>query len=181
MVAEIMNDSGKDEKPITVLLAGNPNVGKSVIFNHLTGIGVTVSNYPGTTVEITEGKARFDGRTILVRDLPGIYSIIAATMDQMVARRAILEEKNAIVVNIIDASNLERNLNLTLQILELEVPVVIVLNMLDEAHKRGIEINHDKLSEILGVPVVPTVAIRGEGIKEAIEVAMQIADKKRNP
>ncbi|MFX0089025.1 MAG: ferrous iron transport protein B [Promethearchaeota archaeon] len=179
IVAEISGESRKDEKLVTVLLVGNPNVGKSVIFNYLTGIGVTVSNYPGTTVEITEGKARSDGRTILVKDLPGIYSIIAATMDQMVARRAILEEKNAIVVNIIDASNLERNLNLTLQILELEVPVVIVLNMLDEAHKRGIDIDHEKLSEILRVPVIPAVATRGKGIKEAIEVALQIADKKR--
>ncbi|MFX0096152.1 MAG: ferrous iron transport protein B [Candidatus Hodarchaeota archaeon] len=180
IVTEIAGESRKDQKPTTVLLAGNPNVGKSVIFNYLTGIGVTVSNYPGTTVEITEGKVRFSGRTILVKDLPGIYSIIAATMDQMVARRAILEEKNAIVVNIIDASNLQRNLNLTLQILELEVPLVIVLNMLDEAHKRGIEVNHGKLSEILGVPVIPAVATRGEGIKEAIEVALQIVDKKRN-
>ena len=179
MIAKAVGKNRKDEEMIAILLAGNPNVGKSVVFNYLTGIGVTVSNYPGTTVEITEGRAKFNGRTIVVKDLPGIYSISATTSDQMVARRAILEEKNAIVVNIVDASNLERNLSLTLQILELGVPLVIVLNMIDEARKRGIEVNHKKLSEILGVPVVPTVATRGQGIKEAIEVALQISDKER--
>ena len=164
--------------PVKILLAGNPNTGKSVFFNRITGIGVIISNYPGTTVELLSGKTRFNGKEIVVIDLPGTYSLGAGSMDERVARAAILEEKSAIVIDIVDASNLERNLYLTLQLLELQTPIVVALNMIDEARKRGIEIDHEKLSELLGVPVVPTVATRGEGIKEVVETALKVIDGK---
>jgi len=163
---------------VKILLAGNPNTGKSVFFNRITGIGVIISNYPGTTVELLKGKTRFNGREIVVIDLPGTYSLGAGSMDERVARAAILEEKSAVVINIVDASNLERNLYLTLQLLELQTPIVIALNMIDEARKRGIEIDHEKLSELLGVPVVPTIATRGEGIKEVVETTLKVVDGK---
>jgi len=163
---------------VKILLAGNPNTGKSVFFNRITGIGVIVSNYPGTTVELMEGKTRFNGREITVIDLPGTYSLGAGSMDERVARAAILEEKPAVVINIVDAANLERNLYLTLQLLELRIPVVVALNMVDEARKRGIEIDHEKLSDLLGVPVIPTIATRGEGIREVVDTALKVFDGK---
>ncbi|MCD6164695.1 MAG: ferrous iron transport protein B [Candidatus Odinarchaeota archaeon] len=161
---------------VKILLAGNPNTGKSVFFNRVTGIGVIVSNYPGTTVELMEGKTKFNGREITVIDLPGTYSLGAGSMDERVARAAILEEKPAVVINIVDAANLERNLYLTLQLLELQIPIVVALNMVDEARKRGIEIDHKKLSELLGVPVIPTIATRGEGIREVVDAALKVFD-----
>lgn len=161
---------------VTFLLAGNPNTGKSVILNRVTGIGVIVSNYPGTTVGLIEGKTRLNGKDIRVIDLPGTYSIGVFAEDQRVARRAILEAKSAVIIDVIDASNLSRNLYLTLQLLELEVPMVVALNMVDFAAMRGFEIDEKKLSEILGVPVVPTVATRGEGLKELMETALEVAE-----
>lgn len=164
-------EEGK-ERIIKIYLAGNPNVGKSVIFNKLTGINVIVSNYPGTTVEIMEGTMRIDGQKILFKDLPGTYSLGAGSKDQEVAVRTILEEKPDVIINVVNAFNLERNLNLTLQLLELNVPVVIALNQVDFAAKRGISVNAEELENILGVPVVPTVAIHGKNTRRLLETAL---------
>ncbi len=161
-----------EDQVIRIYLAGNPNVGKSVIFNKLTGINVIVSNYPGTTVEIMEGTMQIDDQKILFKDLPGTYSLGAGSKDQEVAVRAILEEKPDVIIDVVNAFNLERNLNLTLQLLELNVPVVIALNQVDFAANRGVSINAEKLEEILGVPVIPTVAIHGKNIRKLLETAL---------
>nr|MDO8081334.1 FeoB small GTPase domain-containing protein [Candidatus Freyarchaeota archaeon] len=161
----------KDEF-IKIYIAGNPNVGKSAIFNKLTGINVIISNYPGTTVEVMEGTMEINGQKILFKDLPGTYSLGASSKDQEVAVRAILEEKPDVIIDVVNALNLERNLNLTLQLLELNVPVVIALNQVDFAAKRGISIDAEKLEDILGVPVVPTVAIHGKNIRKLLETAL---------
>ncbi|MBS7251224.1 MAG: 50S ribosome-binding GTPase, partial [Candidatus Freyarchaeota archaeon] len=161
-----------EDRSIKIYLAGNPNVGKSVIFNKLTGINVIVSNYPGTTVEVMQGTLEVDGQKVVFKDLPGIYSLGATSKDQEVAVRAILEEKPDVIINVVNAFNLERNLNLTLQLLELNVPVVIALNQVDFAAKRGILVDAKKLEDILGVPVIPTVAIHGKNIRKLLETAL---------
>jgi ferrous iron transport protein B len=161
-----------EDRSIKIYLAGNPNVGKSVIFNKLTGINVIVSNYPGTTVEVMQGTMEVDGQKVVFKDLPGIYSLGATSKDQEVAVRAILEEKPDVIINVVNAFNLERNLNLTLQLLELNVPVVIALNQVDFAAKRGILVDAKKLEDILGVPVIPTVAIHGKNIRKLLEAAL---------
>mgnify|MGYP005856334631 FL=1 len=163
----------RDKTKPTILLVGNPNIGKSVLFNSITGLGVTVSNYPGTTVDFTEGRSKFKKFDFRIVDLPGTYSLSANSADQAVSRNKILELRGAsIIVNVIDASNLERNLILTIELLELEVPFIICLNMIDEAEKKGLKINYSKLEEIIGVPVVPTIAVRGQGIERLIKTAI---------
>ncbi len=165
---------------IRVMLAGNPNTGKSVFFNRLTGIGVISSNYPGTTVEVLRGKTKVDGVEIEVLDLPGTYSLGSETEDQQVATRAMLEE-DGVIVDIVDASRLKRNLYLTLQLIEMGKPLVIALNMMDEARKRGMVIDVAKLSSMLGVPVVPAIAVRGKGVREALEAAIRVWEDRRSP
>jgi ferrous iron transport protein B len=149
-----------------VLLMGNPNVGKSVIFSRLTGTSVTSSNYPGTTVEFTEGHMKWDNEIINIIDVPGTYTLEPTNKAEEVAVEMLSE--GDLVVNVVDATNLERNLNLTLQLLERKIPVIVALNLSDEARHIGIEIDVDKLEEILGIPVIPTVATKGNGIKELI-------------
>lgn len=149
-----------------VLLIGNPNVGKSVIFGHLTGTYVTVSNYPGTTVELTTGKATFNGNTTYVVDTPGVNSLIPMSEDEVVTRDILLKERPKAVIHVADAKNLRRSLFLTLQLIEMGVPMILDLNMSDEARARGISIDVAKLSRRLGIPVVETVAIRGKGIDD---------------
>jgi len=151
-----------------LVLLGNPNVGKSVIFNHLTGRYVTVSNYPGTTVDISRGIGSFGlgKEKYAVMDSPGINSLHPHSEDEEVARNLLLEEKPDVVVQIADAKNLRRALHLTSELTELEIPLVLCLNMYDEAKERGIRIDISRLEKILGIPVVPTVAITGEGINE---------------
>ncbi|MEW6687379.1 MAG: ferrous iron transporter B [Candidatus Edwardsbacteria bacterium] len=154
-----------------ILLIGNPNVGKSIIFSRLTGVQVIASNYPGTTVEFTKGYMKFEGERIEVIDVPGTYTLEPITPADKVAVEMLnksIEDKDSIVINVIDATNLERNLNQTLQLLKKDIPVIIALNLWDEMKHIGISIDAEKLEEILGVPVVPTVAITGEGIKELI-------------
>jgi ferrous iron transport protein B len=155
-----------------ILLMGNPNVGKSVVFSRLTGINVITSNYPGTTVEFTKGHIKLGNEVIEVIDVPGTYTLEPALSAEEVAvemlKRA-TEAKDSIVVNIVDATNLERNLNLTLQLLKKDIPVIVALNLWDEAGHIGVSIDVEKLQEILGVPVVPTIAITGEGIKKLVE------------
>jgi len=171
----------KPKRALVVALAGTPNVGKSAIFHQITGADVIVSNYPGTTVELTEGKVKHGEYDVRVVDLPGIYSLGAVSDDEIVARRAILEQNPDVIVNIADASTLGRSLYLTLQLLELGHPMIVVLNMQDIAMKKGIKIDSRLLSRKLGVPVVSTVAIRGENVRGAFDKAIEIATKKIRP
>ncbi len=160
----------------TIALAGNPNSGKTTLFNELTGARQHVGNYPGVTVEKKEGIYQINGRELKVVDLPGTYSLTAYSLEEMVTRDFLVQEKPQVVINIVDASNLERNLYLTLQFMELGVPVCLALNMIDVADSRGVSINIDKLSASLGVPVVSTVARSGKGKEELIAVAERIID-----
>ena len=162
-------------KQLIIALAGNANVGKSVIFNQLTGLNQITGNWPGKTVECAEGNLFFEGYKIRVVDLPGTYSLSAYSMDEIVTRDYIAVEKPDIIVNVVDASALERNLYLTLQLLELEVPVVMALNQVDFAAKKGLRIDTEKLSASLGVKVVPTVAITGSGIRELLSTVVREA------
>ncbi|MCD6520998.1 MAG: 50S ribosome-binding GTPase [Anaerolineae bacterium] len=164
-------------KQLTVALAGNPNAGKSTIFNALTGARQHVGNWPGKTVEKKEGLCRYGDYEINVVDLPGTYSLSAYSLEEVIARDYLLEAKPDVVIDVIDAANLERNLYLAIQILELESPLVIALNMSDIAAARGLRINIAKLSEGLGrVPVVPTVATKKQGIDELIRQLISVAE-----
>ncbi|MEM1566568.1 MAG: ferrous iron transport protein B [Candidatus Bathyarchaeia archaeon] len=166
---------------LRVALAGNANVGKSVIFNQLTGLNQVIGNWPGKTVEKAEGTLHFKGYTIRVIDLPGTYSLSAFSIEEIVSREYIAIEKPDVIINVVDASALERNLYFTLQLLELEAPVVMALNQVDFAAKKGIRINVEKLSEILGIPVVPTVAITGSGINELLTTVVALASGEIKP
>lgn len=149
-----------------IILVGNANVGKSVIFGCLTGKYAEVSNYPGTTVEITRGTAEINGRTFEIIDTPGIRSLLAASEDENITRRLILDKKTSQIVHVADAKNLRRALHLTLQLAETGLPQVLVLNMIDEAEIAGIKIDYVRLSLILGLSVVPTVAVKSKGISD---------------
>ena len=147
----------------TFALAGNPNSGKTTLFNELTGARQHVGNYPGVTVDKKEGVYNIDDKKFNIVDLPGTYSLTAYSLEEIVARDFLVNEKPAAVINIVDASNLERNLYLTIQFLEMGVPVCIALNMMDVAQKRGVEFNIKKLSELINLPVIPTIARTGDG------------------
>ena len=156
-------------KKITVALAGNPNAGKTTVFNNLTGAHQHVGNWPGVTVEKKEGNYSYRGYQVRVVDLPGVYSLTAYSPDEVVARNFILEGKPDIVVDIVDASNLERNLYLTVQLIELETNLVVALNMMDIAQSRDYQIDVDSLARELGAPVVPMVAKNKEGNKGLLQ------------
>lgn len=171
----------EEDVDVVVGLAGNPNVGKSVFFHNFTGVGVDISNYPGTTVEIMEGRTEYREYSVRVIDLPGVYSLGAGAEDEWVARRAILNQDIDVLINVVDASNLERNLYLTLQLIELDIPVVVALNQYDLALRGGIRVNPDTLSDELGVPVVETVANRGENVSEVFSEAVKAGVERREP
>ncbi|MBU2549471.1 MAG: ferrous iron transport protein B [Proteobacteria bacterium] len=162
---------------ITIALAGNPNAGKTSLFNQLTGARAHVGNYPGVTVEKKEGRLVHQGRDIRVVDLPGTYSLTAYSLEELVARRFIIEERPDLVVEVVDAANLDRNLYLALQFMEIGVPVVIALNMIDVAESRGLKIDAVLLGELLGVPVIPTVARAKKGVSELLDAVVQVADQ----
>jgi ferrous iron transport protein B len=162
---------------MTVAFIGNPSVGKSVFFSRVTGVGVEVSNYPGTTVALKRGSVKALGKTIEVVDLPGIYSLGVTNEDERVTKRFLIEDKPDIIINVLDASRLERNLYLTLQLLELDIPMVIALNQVDLAAELGILVDVDRLSELLGLPVVPTVATWGVGVDDVVLVALTEKEK----
>ena len=161
---------------IKITLAGNPNCGKSTIFNKLTGAKQTVGNFPGVTVERYEGRTRFEGRDVLVVDLPGVYSLASYSDEERVAAEFLKNETPDVVVNVVDASNLERNLYLTLALKEQGRPLVLVLNMIDVARRRGIDVDAAALSKELGVPVLPTVGNRGMGIDEILAEVVRVAE-----
>jgi small GTP-binding protein len=164
------------KKEITVALAGNPNSGKTTVFNNLTGARQHVGNWPGVTVEKKEGSCRFKGHHIRVVDLPGVYSLTAYSMDEVIARNYVVDEKPDVVVDVVDASNLERNLYLAVQLLEMEANLVIALNMVDVAESRGYKIDVEALSHLLGTPVIPMVASRSQGTPELLETIVNIAE-----
>ncbi len=163
-------------KEFIIALAGNPNSGKSTVFNALTGARQHVGNWPGKTVEKKEGICKRNGDEIQVVDLPGTYSLTAYSLEEVIARDYILEEKSDVVIDVVDAANLERNLYLAVQLLELGANLVIALNMSDIADSRGLRIDAEKLSQGLsGTPVVRTVANRGEGIDDLLQAAIRVA------
>ncbi len=148
-----------------VSIVGSPNVGKSVVFNSLTGAYVTVSNYPGTTVNVSRGKAKIEGKEFEIVDTPGMYSLLPITEEERVARSILLAEKPEAILHVVDARNLERMLPLTLQLIEAGLPTVLDLNMMDETEAAGIEVDVKRLEKELGIPVVATVATTGRGMK----------------
>jgi ferrous iron transport protein B len=166
-------------RELTIALAGNANVGKSAIFNRLTGLNQVTGNWPGKTVERAEGTLHFKDTNIRVVDLPGTYSLSAYSMEEIVTRDYLAIETPDLIVNVVDASALERNLYLTLQLLELEVPIVMALNQIDFATKKGLRIDTEKLSKILGVEAVPTVAVTGTGISELLSTVVDEATEKK--
>ncbi|MCL2790627.1 MAG: ferrous iron transport protein B [Desulfobulbus sp.] len=169
-------------KPVlTIALAGNPNAGKTTLYNHLTGARQHVGNYPGVTVEHKEGYCLRRGQEIRVVDLPGTYSLTAYSAEELVARDFIINERPDMVVNVVDASNLERNLYLSCQFLELGVPLVIALNMIDVAEKRGVTINAEELGDRLGVPVIPIIARSGKGVGKLLDAVLAAATADIRP
>ncbi|MGM0380791.1 MAG: FeoB small GTPase domain-containing protein [bacterium] len=149
-----------------ILLIGNPNTGKSVVFSRLTGASVMASNYPGTTVNFTEGTTKINGEKVRIIDIPGIYSLEPESPAEKAATK--MMDEADLIINVVDSTNLERNLNLTMQLLQRDIPMVIALNMWDETKHQGIEIDREKLEKLTQVPVVPTVGLTGEGFKELI-------------
>ncbi|MEJ5327906.1 MAG: ferrous iron transport protein B [Candidatus Bathyarchaeia archaeon] len=170
--------SQKGSRHLKIALAGNANVGKSVIFNHLTGLHQHIGNWPGKTVEKAEGTLQFKGYTIDVVDLPGIYSLSTYSLEEVISRKYIAVERPDVVINVVDASVLERNLFFTLQLMELETPMIIALNQMDIAKSKGIHVDIRKMEQVLGVPVVPTIAVKGIGIDKLLEKAIEVGETK---
>ncbi len=166
---------------IRIALAGNPNCGKTTMFNNITGAKQHVGNYPGVTVEKKEGHTNFDGHELLFIDLPGTYSLTARSLDELVARNVIVNDNPDVIVNVLDASNLERNLYLAAQLLELEKPMVIALNMSDVAEDMGIKYNIKKMSELTGATIVSTVGRTNVGTKELLEATINVAASQQAP
>lgn len=165
---------------LTIALAGNPNAGKSTLFNTLTGSRQHVGNWPGKTVEKKEGTFQHRGLTCRVVDLPGAYSLSAYSPEEVVARDYLVHERPDVVVNVVDATNLERNLYLTVQLLEMECPLVVALNVIDIARSRGIRIDQARLSHLLGnVPVIETVGNRSTGIDRLLEAVVDLGVNSR--
>lgn len=165
---------------LTVVLAGNPNAGKTTLFNALTGARQHVGNWPGVTVEKKEGICRYGGLTCQVVDLPGVYSLSAYSPEEVITRDYIIHQRPDVVINVVDASNLERNLYLTTQLLELGAPLLMALNVIDIARTRGIRIDREQLSALLGhVPIVETVSNKGLGIDTLLETMISLVQPQQ--
>ena len=162
---------------IKIALAGNPNCGKTTLFNDLTGSSQYVGNWPGVTVEKKDGKLK-GHEDVIIQDLPGIYSLSPYTLEEVVTRRYLVNERPDVIINIIDGTNIERNLYLTTQLLELNIPVVIALNMMDLVRKSGDFIDTGKLRERLGCEIVPISAVKGEGGLALAEEAIRTAQSR---
>ena len=158
-----------DEANRRVLMVGNPNVGKSALFNRLTGSYVVVSNYPGTTVALSRGRMRYEGQEYAVVDTPGMYTVFPITEEERVTRRMLMEDPQDVILHVVDAKNLPRMLTFTLQLIEAGLPVILVLNIMDEAQQVGLTIDVERLQERLGIPVVATVSISGKGMRSLKE------------
>ena len=165
-----------EKKKLTIALAGNPNSGKTTVFNNLTGNRQKVGNWPGVTVEKKEGNLTFKKHNFKVIDLPGVYSLTAYSLDEVIARNYIVDEKPDVVVDVVDASSLERNLYLAVQLLEMQTSLIIALNMMDVAESRGYRIDVAELSKLLGVPVVPMVAARNQGTEKLLQTVIDAAE-----
>jgi len=170
------NKEGKYKEAINIALAGNPNVGKSVIFNQLTGLSQTIGNWPGKTVERMEGYLDFLGYHFNIVDLPGIYSLSTYSLEEIVSREYIVSDEVDLIINVIDASNLERNLFFTFQLLELKVPMILAINQMDILRKRKIELDFEELERIFQLPVLPVVAVHGIGVHQLLEKAIEIVE-----
>ncbi|MFX0187553.1 MAG: ferrous iron transport protein B [Candidatus Hodarchaeota archaeon] len=166
--------NGKYKDTINIALAGNANVGKSVIFNQLTGLSQTIGNWPGKTVERMEGHLNFLGYRFNIVDLPGIYSLSTYSLEEIVTREYIVSDEVDIIINVIDATNLERNLFFTFQLLELKVPLILAINQLDLLYKRNIELDFEKLEKIFKLPIIPVVAVHGTGVHQLLEEAIEL-------
>ncbi len=175
-----VDDRADKSKKIRIAIAGNPNAGKTTIFNALTGSNQHVGNYSGVTVEIKEGKLSYKNYSIYIYDLPGTYSLSAYSLDEVVARDFIIDKKPDLVVDVVDATNLERNLNLSMQIEELDVPMVIALNMWDEVEDKNINIKTKLLSDLIGIPMVKTVGRRNEGLTDLLDAIIATVEKERD-
>ena len=162
---------------MSVAIAGNPNCGKTTLFNALTGSHQHVGNWPGKTVEKKEGSFEYKGREIRVVDLPGTYSLSAFSPEEVIARDFIVQEQPDVVVTVVDATKLERNLYLTVQVLETEVPVILAINMTDVANSKGIRIEDDLIGKALNVPVVRTVARKEKGLRDLLNVVIEISSR----
>lgn len=170
---------GNMEDKITIALAGNPNSGKTTLFNTLTGSRQHVGNYPGITVEKREGNIKINSTDVHIVDLPGTYSLTAYSQEELVARNFLVDENPQLVVHVLDATNLERNLYLSIQFMEMGIPVVLALNMMDEVKKRGMSINTEQIARLLQTPVVETVARSGKGKKELLDIVIQTASQRK--
>ena len=171
----------KQKNQLTVALAGHANVGKSVIFNHLTGLHQHIGNWPGKTIEKAEGSLFYKDHAIDVLDLPGIYSFATCSLEELISREYIASQHPDFIVNVLDATSLERNLIFTLQLLELEKPVVLALNMVNLLKEKGISLDYKKLQNILGVPTIPVTAIYGKGLTEVLDQGIELIGKKHSP
>lgn len=176
-------DAAEISTPLpTVALVGSPNVGKSVLFNALTSRYVAVSNYPGTTVDVSRGQMRVGETAIAVLDTPGMYSLLPITEEERVGRELLLRTPPDLVIHVVDAKHLWRMLNFTLQLLEAGLPVLLVVNLIDEAYQLGIEIDADRLQKQLGIPVVLTAAARNIGVQELkCKVADYVESSRLSP
>ena len=163
---------------IRIALAGNPNCGKTTLFNELTGSSQYVGNWPGVTVEKKDGILK-GHKDVIIQDLPGIYSLSPYTLEEKVARNYLVNEQPDVILNIIDGTNLERNLYLTTQLVEIGLPMIVAINMMDLVKKNGDIIDFDKLSSELGCPAVEISALQGKGCREAAEKAMELAMNKK--
>ncbi len=167
------------KRPLTIVLAGNPNAGKTTLFNAITGARQKVGNWPGVTVDKKEGTTIYHGYEIRVVDLPGTYSLTAYSMEEIVSRNYIIEERPDVVIDVVDASNLERNLYLVQQLKELDIPLVLSFNVMDAALKQGYRIDIEQLSLLLGCPIIPTVGTRGQGVTALLDMAVDMAEGRQ--
>lgn len=170
----------RNNKHPDVIFIGQPNCGKSTLFNVIAGLKAETSNFPGTTVEHSHSKVNIEGRVLNIIDLPGTYSLNPSDEAEKVALSHLFLEKPDLIINVVDASILGRSLEMTMELIELEYPLIVALNMMDLAEKKGMEIDTGKLQELLGVPVVPMIASHGRGVKELLEEALRSLDEKRS-